>query len=454
MGLTGIQIYKLLPQTNCKDCGEPTCLAFAMKLAAGKAELAKCPYVSDAAKAQLSEASAPPIRDVTLGQGDVAHKVGGETVKYRHEKTFVNPTGIAVALSNTQDGAVVDAEVKLLNEVKFERVGFTLRPNFAFLWDEKKDQASFLDLVKKVSGATQKGLILSSPDLGTLKAAADLLKGRKFALHAATAENADQFVQFAKDYGCVVVAKGETLEELAAVGEKFVAAGLKEVILDPGGMSPFRKALTDSIAIRRAALDKKFRPLGFPTIAFPCGMTDHAELQAAYAAILMDKYAGIVVLGTLNPAMVLPLVVNRLNIYTDPQRPMTMDQGIYPINNPSPGSPLIITTNFALTYFVVSAEVEASRVPTWLLIMDTEGMSVLTAWSAGKFVADAMAPFVKKSGIADKVSHKKIIIPGYVAQLSGEFQEELGEGWEVVIGTREAADIPKFLKDYVAKHGS
>ena len=180
-------------------------------------------------------------------------------------------------------------------------------------------------------------------------------------------------------------------------------------------------------------------------------MTDHKELQAAYASMLIDKYAGIVVLGSLDPAVVLPLVVNRLNIYTDPQRPMTMDQGIYPVNNPGPTSPVIITTNFALTYFVVSAEVEASRVPTWLLIMDTEGMSVLTAWSAGKFVADAMAPFVKKSGIAEKVNHKKIIIPGYVAQLSGEFQEELGEGYEVVIGTREAADIPKFLKDYVAK---
>jgi acetyl-CoA decarbonylase/synthase complex subunit gamma len=453
MGLTGIQIYKLLPQTNCKDCGEPTCLAFAMKLAAGKAELSKCPFVSEAAKAQLSEASAPPIRDVTLGQGDAAHKVGGETVKYRHEKTFVNPTGIAVALRNTMDAATVDAELNQLNTVKFERVGFTLRPNYAFLWDEKKDQASFLALVKKAAGATEKGLIVSSEDLGTLKAAADLLKGKKFALHAATKATADQFIQFAKDYGCTVVAKGESLEDLAAVGEKFVAAGLKEVLLD-AGIGGIRKVLTDSIAIRRAALDKKFRALGFPVIAFPCAMTDHKELQAAYAAMLIDKYAGIVVLGTLDPAVVLPLVVNRLNIYTDPQRPMTMDQGIYPINNPGPGSPLIITTNFALTYFVVSAEVEASRVPTWLLIMDTEGMSVLTAWSAGKFVADAMAPFVKKSGVSEKVSHKKIIIPGYVAQLSGEFQEELGEGWEVVIGTREAADIPKFLKDYVAKHGA
>ncbi|GAB4266376.1 MAG: acetyl-CoA decarbonylase/synthase complex subunit gamma [Deferrisomatales bacterium] len=450
MGLTGIQIYKLLPQTNCKDCGEPTCLAFAMKLAAGKAELSACPYVSDEAQEKLAEASAPPIRVVTLGQGDAAHKVGGETVKYRHEKTFVNPTGIAVALSTETAPEAVDAELKLLNEIAFERVGLTLSPNFVFLWDQNKDQGAFVELVKKVAGATDKGIIVSSEDVGTLKAAADALAGKKFAIHPVTQANADELLALAKDAGCVPVAKGDTVEELAAVGEKIVAAGFKEALLDTGWKG-FRETLTDNIAIRRAALDKKARALGFPTIAFPCAMTDHKELQAAYAAALMDKYAGIVVLSSLDPAMTLPLLVNRLNIYTDPQRPMTMDQGIYEINDPGPDSPVIITTNFALTYFVVSAEVEASRVPTWLLIMDTEGMSVLTAWSAGKFVADAMAPFVKKSGITEKVGHQKIIIPGYVAQLSGEFEEELGEGWEVIIGPREAADLPKFLKEYAAK---
>ncbi len=449
MALSGIQIYKLLPQTNCKDCGDPTCLAFAMKLAAGKAELSQCPHVSDAAKAQLAEASAPPIRVVQLGDADAAFKVGGETVKYRHEKTFVNAAGILVALTNDMDAAKVDAELKLLNEVKFERVGFTLAPNGAFLWDKTGDKASFLALVAKVAGATKKGLVLSSESVDTLKEAAATLKGRKFAVHGATAATADDFIALSKDAGCTVIAKGETLDDLAAVGQKFVDAGLKEVALDPG-WTGLRQAITNSIAIRRAALDKKFRALGFPTIAFPCAMTTDAMVEAAYANMLIDKYAGLVVVSTLDPAFMLPTTVNRLNIYTDPQRPMTMDQGIYPINNPGPDSPVIITTNFALTYFVVSAEVEASRVPTWLLIMDTEGMSVLTAWSAGKFVADAMAPFVKKSGITDKVSHKKIIIPGYVAQLSGEFQEELGEGWEVVIGTREAADLPRFLKDYVA----
>ncbi len=449
MGLSGIQIYKMLPQTNCKECGDPTCLAFAMKLAAGKAELSQCPHVSDEAKEKLAEASAPPIRVTTLGQGDAAHKVGGETVKYRHEKTFVNPTGIAVALSNQMDAGKVDAELGLLNELAFERVGRSLQPNYAFVWDQAGDQASFLDLVNKVGGATDKGIIVSSQDTATLKAAAEALKGKKFAIHPVTADNADELLALCKDVGAVPVGRGDDLDALAAVGEKIVAAGFKEALLDTG-WNGLRDTLTANLAVRRAALDKKFRPFGFPTIAFPCAMTDNLYLEASYAAMLIAKYAGVVVVSTLDPAVMQPLLVNRLNIYTDPQRPMTMDQGIYEINNPGPDSPVIITTNFALTYFVVSAEVEGSRVPTWLLIMDTEGMSVLTAWSAGKFVADAMAPFVLKSGITDKVNHKKIIIPGYVAQLSGEFQEELGDGWEVIIGTREAADIPKFLKDYVA----
>lgn len=448
MALSGIQIYKLLPQTNCKDCGDPTCLAFAMKLAAGKAELSQCPHVSAEAKDKLAEASAPPIRVTTLGQGDKAFKVGGETVKYRHEKTFINPTGVFVALTNAMDAGAIDAELKNLTSVSFSRVGYTLEPNGAFIWDQNKDKASFLALVQKVAGATEKGIVVSSEDVDSLKAAADILKGKKFGLHAATTATADAFIAMANEYQCTVVAKGDTLEDLAAVGEKFAAAGLKEVLLDPGMFSNLRTAVTNSIVIRRMALDKKFRALGFPTIAFPCGMTQDLLLQAAYANVLIDKYAGIVVLNTAAPAVMLPTLVNRLNIYTDPQRPMTMDQKIYEINNPGPDSPVIITTNFALTYFVVSAEIESSRVPTWLMIMDTDGMSVLTAWSAGKFVADAMAPFVKKIGIEEKVNHKKIIIPGYVAQLSGEFQEELGAGWEVIIGPREAADLPKFLKAY------
>ncbi|MBN2231538.1 MAG: acetyl-CoA decarbonylase/synthase complex subunit gamma [Deltaproteobacteria bacterium] len=447
MGLTGIQIFKLLPKTNCKECGQPTCLAFAMQLAAGKAELSKCPYVSDEAKAQLSEASAPPIRGVVIGTGDNAVKVGEELVMYRHEKTFINPTAIAVAITDAMDDAEVDAKINNLNTVTFERVGLTLEPNLLAVVNASGDAGKFEALVKKAMGATEKGLILCSDNLDALEAGAKAAKGRKALLYAATADNADKVATIAAANEASVVAKGASIEEVSNFTKTIADAGVKEIVLDTGARS-IKQVFYDNTMVRRAALKSKNREVGYPTINLVFEMTDDPYKEAMYAAIAIAKYGGIVVMSDVDKERMLPLLVQRLNIYTDPQRPMVVDQGIYPINNPGPDSPVIITTNFALTYFIVSAEVEASRVPTWLLIMDVEGMSVLTAWSAGKFVADAMAPFVVKSGITDKVNHKKIIIPGYVAQLSGEFQEELGDEWEVIIGTREASDLPAFLKEY------
>jgi acetyl-CoA decarbonylase/synthase complex subunit gamma len=224
---------------------------------------------------------------------------------------------------------------------------------------------------------------------------------------------------------------------------------LKEVVLDPTSSS-LGDVLMNNTLIRRAAIKKTFRALGFPTIGFPCLMTDDRMLEVVYASVFVAKYAGFVILSDLDPARTLPLLYLGQNIYTDPQKPMQMEQGIYPVNEPGADAPIIVTTNFSLTYFTVSSEVEASKVPAWLAIMDVEGQSVLTAWAAGKFVADAIAPFLKKSGIEEKAPHKKVIIPGYVAQISGELEEELGDGWEVQVGVREAADIPKFLRQWSA----
>ncbi len=445
MGLTGIQIFKLLPKTNCKECGQPTCLAFAMQLAAGKAELSKCPYVSDEAKAQLSEASAPPIRGVEIGTGDKAVKVGEELVLYRHEKTFINPTAIAVLVTDTMDDAEVDAKINNLNTVNFERVGLLLEPNLLAVKCASGDAGKFTALVEKALGATEKGLILISDDLAALEAGAKAAKGKKALLYAATADNADKVAAIAKENEASVVAKGASIEEVSNFTKTIVDAGVKDIVLDTGARD-LKQMFYDNHMVRRAALKAKNRDVGYPVINMVCEMTDDPYTEAMYAAISIAKYGGILVMSDVDKERMLPLLVQRLNIYTDPQRPMIMDEGIYEINKPGPDSPVIITTNFALTYFIVAAEIEASRVPTWLLIMDVEGMSVLTAWSAGKFVADAMAPFVKKCGIAEKINHRKIIIPGYVAQISGEFQEELGDEWEVVIGTREASDIPAFLK--------
>lgn len=444
MGLTGIQIYKLLPQTNCKECGEPTCLAFAMKLAAGKAEISLCPYVSEEAKEKLSEATAPPIREFTIGGGDGVVKVGGETVMFRHEKTFFNPTPIAVLVKDTESDSEIESKLAKIKSICFERVGKKLCVDMVALKNESGDKAKFLSLVDKAA-ATGKAMILMSDNLDALKEAVEKYKTARPLVYAATVANVDAVAQMVKGAGVPVVAKGANLNELTEVTAKLAQAGVKDIAIDTGART-IKDAIKDNVFVRRASIKQKVKEVGYPTIAFVNEITSDPMMEAVVASALISQYAGIVVLSEADPAKILPITVSRMNIFTDPQRPMVVEQGIYPINNPDENSPVIITVNFALTYFIVSAEIEASRVPCWLMIMDTEGLSVLTAWSAGKFVADAMAAYVKKTDITQKVKHRKIIIPGYVAQLSGEFQEELGEGWEVLIGPREAGDLPKYLK--------
>jgi len=445
MGLTGIQIFKLLPKTNCKECGVPTCLAFAMNLAAGKAELASCPYVSEEAKALLSEASAPPIRPLAVGSGENVVKVGGETVLFRHEKTFVNKPGFAVLVSDTLPEAEATARLKRFKELKYERVGLTLRPEMVAVKNESGDAGKFETLVKKVKSETDAALILMSGSVEALTAAVKASADRVPLIYAATDGNSDALAALAKEHKCPLAIKADNLEDLSKLSDKLTAAGLKDLVLDSGSRT-VRKAFEDQVFIRRAALIKKNRSLGFPTITFPCEMTKDPMKEALIASAFVAKYAGIVVLSDLHGESLFPLLVERLNIYTDPQRPMMMQQGIYPIGNPGENSPVLITTNFSLTYFIVSGEVESSRVPSWLLVMDTEGLSVLTAWAAGKFVGDAIGAFVKKSGITEKVKHRRIIIPGAVAAVSGDLEEELGAGWEVKIGPREAAHVTAYLK--------
>ncbi len=447
MALSGLQIFKLLAKTNCKECGFPTCMAFAMQLAAGKAELDQCPYVSDEAKAALGEASAPPVRKVTVGAGDLAVTVGEETVMYRHEKRFENMPGLGVLITEDMDDAQVSSLLGTLKEQQFNYVGRTLRPRVAAI--KAADAGRLAALAAKADAESGAALVLMHDDAAALKAAAEPLKDKKPLLYAATEANFDAVAAVAKELDVPFAIKADTLGALADLGQKALDMDFKEVVLDPSSAT-LGDVLQDQTLIRRAAIKKTFRALGFPTIGFPCLMTDDRLLEIVYASVFITKYAGIVILSDLDPARTLPLLYLGQNIYTDPQKPMQMDQGVYPINDPTADSPILVTTNFSLTYFTVSSEVEASKVPAWLVIMDVEGQSVLTAWAAGKFVADAIAPFLKKSGIEEKAPHKKIIIPGYVAQISGELEEELGDGWEVQVGVREAADIPKFLRQWSA----
>ncbi len=445
MALTGIEIFKKLPKTNCGECGVPTCLAFAMKLAAGQAELSSCPYVSEEAKAALEEASAPPIRPVTIGTGDKALKIGGETVMFRHEKRFVNPPGIALLISDNMGEAEIEERLRKLKELKYERVGLILQADLAALKCDSGEAAKFENLAKRVKEKLDgKGLVLMCSNPEVLKGAAKACADKKPLLYAATKENAEAMAAIAKEISAPLAVKGKNLDELAELTTKLTAAGLKDLVLDSGSRTT-RQALEDQIIMRRAALMKKYRPLGFPTIVFPCEMTKDPMQEALLASIFIAKYGGIIVLSDLEGHALFPLLLERMNIYTDPQRPMATTEGIYEIGGPKEDSPVLITSNFSLTYFIVSGEIEGSRVPSWLLVKDTEGLSVMTAWAAGKFGADVIAPFVKKCGIADKVKHRKLIIPGYAAVISGELEEELPD-WQILIGPREAAHIPAFLK--------
>ena len=446
MSLTGIQIFKLLPKTNCGKCGVPTCLAFAMNLATGKAELSRCPDVSEEAKAQLQEASVPPIRLVTIGTGPRALKIGGEAVMFRHEKRFENPPGLAVLVSDMMSDADVDGRLIRANQLKYERVGLTLRSELVAIKETAGDADKFEALVSKVAKSSDGGIVLMSNNPDILAVGVKACADRKSLIYAATKDNWERVASLAKANSCSVVARGANLEEVADLTTKLTQVGINDIVIDSGSRT-IRRAFQDQIIIRGSALTKKFRPLGFPTIVFPCEMTQDPMMEAMIASVFVAKYGGIIVLSDFQGESLFPLLVERMNIYTDPQRPLATTQGIYEIGAPKESSPVVITTNFSLTYFLVSGYIETSKVPTFLLVMDTEGLSVMTAWAAGKFVADAIGPFVKKSEVWNKVKHRKLVIPGYAAAESGGLEEELND-WEIMVGPRDGALIPGYLKTW------
>ncbi len=446
MALTGIQILKMLPKKNCGECGIPTCLAFAMKVAAGQAEVETCPYVSDEAKATIGEASAPPIRTIKIGSGDAEFVSGGETCLFRHEKRFEHPTGIAILMKTDEDAAAIDGKIERFDKMVYERVGVYMRANLVAIQDTG-DAAAFTALTEKVIEKLPKAaIILMSDNVDALKDAAAACGDRTPLLYGATGDNYQAFADLAGEIKAPVGAKGANLDDLVEVAGKLLDAGVKDMVIDTGART-MRSAFEDNVVARRSAIKEKFKPLGFPTITFPCEMTDDLMMEAMIASVLMAKYAGIVVLSDIQGDVLFPLLLEQLNIFTDPQRPMVVQEDIYPISGPDENSPVLITCNFSLTYFIVSGEIEGSKVPSWLLIKDTEGLSVLTAWAAGKFGADLIAAFVNKSGIGDKVKHHELIIPGYLATIKGELEEELPD-WTITIGPREAGHLPAFLKEW------
>ncbi len=447
MGLSGLEIYKLLPKTNCKDCGFPTCLAFAMKLSQKQVELSACPHVSEEAKAALAAASAPPIRLITVGSDDNKVEVGNETVMFRHEKTFYHPPGVFVRVKDSQPLAEVEETVAKVDGYSVERVGLHLRLDGVAVQSVSGQADTFAACVEAVKGKTQLPLILMADDPAVMKAGLEKLDGANPLLYAATADNWEAMAALAKEYKVPLVACAPNgdLNALANLTEQIKGAGVEDIVLDPGARG-FADSLAALTQIRRLALKKNFRPLGYPVITFPGEGADSELEEVMLAGEHVAKYAGFIVLDHFDPATAYILLTLRLNIYTDPQKPIQVSPGLYEINGPGPDSPLLTTTNFSLTYFSVAGEVDGSSVPSWLLICDSEGMSVLTAWAAGNFDAEVIAKAVKTFDVESKISHRKIVIPGAVAVISGELEDEL-PGWDVRVGPREAVDIPMYLKN-------
>ena len=447
MAMSGLQVYKLLPKTNCKDCGFPTCLAFAMKLAAKQVELGACPHVSDEATEALSAASAPPIRLVKVGTGDREFQVGNETVMFRHEKTFFNKPGLALRVKDTEDAEAIAGKVEMVNDYCVERVGIDMTFSAVAIENASGDAGTFAGTVEAVRAKTDLPFVLISDNADALKAALDKEGGHKPVLLCCDDR------QLGSDGS-----RGQRSEGIAGGPLQRRAGGTgrsdketrrcrsRDLVLDPGSRD-LATSLSQVTQLRRLALKKNFRPLGYPIITFPGEVADSEEGEIVAATQYIAKYAGIIVMDHFDPAVAYPLLTLRLNIYTDPQKPISVDPGIYEFNNPTADSPLMATTNFSLTYFSVAGELDGGGMPAWLLICDAEGMSVLTAWAAGKFDAETIAKAVKTFGAGDKINHKKITLPGHVAVLSGELEEEL-PGWEIQVGPREAVDIPAYLKSW------
>jgi acetyl-CoA decarbonylase/synthase complex subunit gamma len=447
MPISGSEIVKMLPgKKPCKDCGFPTCFAFAMKLATGGATVDKCPYLASEVKAKLEDLLAPAIKLVTIGTGDGKVQVGNEEVIYRHEKSYVHPPGVAILISDKESDAKVDEKIKKLKELQFPWVGLILKAELLALQFESGDKNKFLALVKKAA-ATNLGMILISQDLDVLFAARDLCADKKPLLYPITKENIDRAIPSIKAKPTPVGVRGASIEELVPLTMKLKEAGVDEAVLDPGSKN-LMEAIKDQTFIRRAALKQGFRPLGYPTIAFPCFMAKDGLKEALAASVFVNKFAAVIVLSDFDQFSLLPLLVERLNIYTDPRFPMAVEEKYYEVGEPDPNAPVLITSNWALTYFIVFSAIEATKIPAYLLVKDTEGLGVLTGWAAGKFAGDQVGGMVKKSGIESKVKNKKIVLPGRVARIKGELEDAL-PGWEIVIGPREAAGIGAFLPEYV-----
>ena len=440
MAVKGLDIFKLSPKKNCKECGVPTCMAFCMKVAQGALPIEKCPYMSDEAIALLSEATAPPMKAIEVG----GMKLGGETVMMRHEKTFVNRNRFAVSLCTCMDDAAVDAKLAEMKTVDYERIGEREYVEFLLVHDGG-DGARLADLCKKAA-ATERAVIIDTDSVDNAKLALAAIGDTKPVLNGANKDNYEAMSALAVEAGVVLGVKGADLAEIHDTVAALEKLENKNLVIDVTGAT-IKETFANAVLVRRTALKDGDRTFGYPSLVNLAKLCHgDVHMETALAALFTMKYGSIVVMETMRYAEALPLYGLRQNVFTDPQKPMKVEPGIYPINGATPDDPCALTVDFALTYFLVSGELERSKVPVNLLITDASGMSVLTAWAAGKFSSGSIKKSFDEYDIAGKINNRTLIIPGKAAVMKGDIQDKLPD-WNVVVGTREAVELVKYLRD-------
>ena len=459
--LSPIDVYKLLPRTNCKECGEENCIAFATKLVNREVTLEKClPILTkeyEKSYIQLKEMLKPAIREVVVGVGDRAVKIGGKLVMYRHELTYSNPTAIAIDVTDEMSDEEILDRVKRIVGFSFEYIGQTLRLDLVAVRSTSNDPDKFKATVKKVIENTSLPLILCSLQPNVLEAGLTTVPKAKPLLYAATKDNWKETAELALAYNCplTVFAPGN-LKLLKSLTKTLLAYGVQDLVLDPGSFlsSGLADTLNNFTMIRRAACKKGDELCGFPLLGVPMmawvekgeALDEIAKWREAHlAALLIVRFADVLILHSVDGWSLLPNVILRQNIYTDPRKPVAVEPGLKVFGHPDENSPVMFTTNFALTYYTVANDIESASVNAYLLVIDTEGIAVDSAVAGRKLTAEKVADAIKASGIEDKVKHKKLIIPGKAARLSGEIEEL--SGWQVMVGPRDSSDIPKFLQE-------
>ena len=447
--LTPMQIYMLLPKTNCGKCGFPTCLSFAFNVASGKANVFACPYLSEEAKRKLSEALAPPIKLVTIGVGDAAVKVGGEKVMHRHEDKFYNPTAIAFAVSDTLGDEELKEQVKAIENTRFERLEEVLKPDLIALKGTSGDSEHFAQATKVIVENTSLPLILCSFNPEVIESSLKICGSKRPLIYAANKDNLEVMAELAVKYKCpLTIYEPRNLDALPELVKKARDVGVEDIVLDVG-FKDLKETLRKLVTIRRLAIEEGAREYGYPTIAFPSLAVSKSDPLADFwevtvTASLLVRYASIVVLNSTKPWRILPLLVLRQGIFRDPRIHPRVKPGLYAIGNVNENSPCLVTSNYALTYFTVKSDIEASKVPSYLLVVDTEGLSVASSVAGGKFTAEKIAEAIKEYKVEEKVKHRTIIIPGLAARISGKLEELTN--WKVIVGPKDSSELRTFLR--------